>query len=327
MPIDAFIHLDRLRCLSEHDGSGHSEPYVWTVLLWVDDTTIMSGKLVGSSAPGNASSRVVIKEGIKAGETVTMPSAQNRFAHRFEDNLDRRDIAIVVALLEEDETPDRAVRAGYDAFVREVPAAVVDFALSHGGNAPETDAERQEVADAVRPKIESAVRGALSNFEKFQIAIGSLDLDDEVGFDSVSRRIDDGDTTFTLAFEKTVRLPPPFNTEIKNHYEIDGRVELRQPPPPDRCQAEIDLLNRARATVTGLQGQIAALQAELRGASPQEKPFLISEIRRIRREELPPALAAVEAAERALAVCRARPDRPGGGVVLDDRDIVLNPRT
>jgi hypothetical protein len=33
MPIDAFIHLDRLRCISEFDGSGHSEPYAWVMLL------------------------------------------------------------------------------------------------------------------------------------------------------------------------------------------------------------------------------------------------------------------------------------------------------
>ncbi|HVL93156.1 MAG TPA: hypothetical protein VM264_07410 [Acidimicrobiales bacterium] len=321
MPVDAFVHLDTLRCIAEHDGNGHSEPYAWTVLLWVDDTTITSGELVGSSAPGNASARLVAKAGIRPGDAVAMPTAQRRFGHRFEDGLDRRQIAIVVALFEEDELPARAVRAGYDVFVDEVPRAVADFALSHGGNAPETDAERQEVADAVRPKVESAIRGALSNFEKFQIAIGSLDVDDQIGFSAASAKVDDGDRAFTLRFEKTVRLPPPFNQEITNHYEIDGRFEFRLPPPPDRCQAEVEGLNAARAAVSGLQAQIAALQAELQSASPAEKPFLIAEIRRVRTEELPDALAALERATRALEQCRSRPGR--GGVIFDPPDDLI----
>jgi hypothetical protein len=321
MAIDAFVHLDRLRCLSEHDGSGHSEPYLWAMLLWVDDSTLTTSELIGSTAPGNAAARLVVGSGMSAGDSAAVPSRQASFAHRFEDGLERRDLALVVAMFEHDETPDRAVRAGYDAFVREVPKAVVDFALTHGLRAPETEAEREEVAAAVRPRVEAAVRDALSGFEKFQIAIGSLGLDDELGFNAVARSVDDGDESFTLSFRKALRTP--FG-EFVQHYELDGRVELRQPPLPDRCQAQIDALNAARAAVSSLLAGIRALQAELHQASPAEKSFIIAEIRRIRAEELPAAHAAVEAAERDLAACRARPVLPGGGgVVVEPGGVVV----
>jgi hypothetical protein len=315
MPVDAFIHLDRLRCLAEQDASGHSEPYAWTVLLWVDDTTIGSGQFVGSSAPGNASARLVIKGGMREGDQATMPSRQRTFARRFEDGLAVRNIGIVVALFEEDETPPDAVRAGYDAFVRELPRALAQF-VRENLRGPETDAEREEIADAVRPKVREAVEDELSAFEKVQVFLGSLDLDDELGFDAALTAIDESEgdpRPFTLTFEKSATI---LGVQIRNHYELDGRFELREPPRPDPCQAEIDRVTRAQGQVDGIEAQIRSSQDELRDAPPQEKAALIAEIRRLRLEELPPAVAALEAARRALARCRTLQPADFGDLVV-----------
>jgi hypothetical protein len=250
-----------------------------------------------------------------------MPSAQRTFAHRFADNLERREIAVVVALFEEDETPGDAVRAGYNAFVGELPDAVVAFALTHGLQPPATDEEVEEVAAAVRPKVASAVEGALSFFEKAQVAIGTLDLDDQIGFDTWSGDIKDGDKAFTLHFEKMMFVPI-INTPVTVTYEIDGRLELRDPPGSDPCQAQVDRVARARDALNGLLTQIKDLQAELKQAGPQLKPALIAEIRRIRDEELPPAAAAVVAAQHALTLCRAHQSVLAGGVVVADPNLV-----
>lgn len=257
MPVDAIIRLNRVLCHAESDGTGHSEPYVWTLLIWVDDTTLATPQLVGVSAPGNVTgSRAVIKEGMKAGERASLPSVQRAFAHRFEDDLDRRTIGLVVAMLEWDETPADAVRAACSAFVRELPRALARFISTHL-RGPENDREEQEIADEVSPKVRAAGEDALSNWEKIRVALGTLDLDDEIGFDSWFTTVEQGSEPedFRLSFEND-----------SNHYEIEGRFELREPPAPDPCQAQVDRVSRAAAAVNGLESTIRTLQAELRQA-------------------------------------------------------------
>jgi hypothetical protein len=327
LPIDARIHLDRLRCLEQHEDGG-SEPYAWTILLWVDDTAFTSG-LPGSLAPSNSPGfRAVIKEGMDSGEQASMPSVQRSFVHRFEDGLVIRQIAIVAALFEEDETPSDAVRAGYRAFVREVPQAVADFYRAHNrGPDPDDQQELDEIADAVRPKVRSAMEDALSAFEKLQIALGTLNLDDVIGFDVFSTDIDEEPPrSFTLNFTKTVEIPlPDFpgrpnvpSVEVTTQFEIDGRFELREPPPPDPCQAEVERVREAREKVEGIQADIKQLQSDLQEAPPAEKPSIVDEIERLKREELPAAVARLESAQRALALCRASQDtRLGRFEVVD----------
>jgi hypothetical protein len=293
MAIDAFIHPDRMRCISESDASGHSEPYVWPILLWVDDTTIGSGEIVGSSSiPPTPGARIVVKGGIKAGDDIEMPALQQTFAHRFEDGLSLRNIGVVVALFEEDETPDNAVRAAYSAFQSELPLAVADF-IRTNLRAPEP-AEREAIANVVQPKVEAAGSDALSAFEKFQVFIGSLNLDDQIGFATEFVEVTDNtsSSSFTLQF-----------VDSNNNYEIDGRVELRQTPPQDPCQAQIGRVQAASSLVDSLQATIRSLQEELQDASPSEKPAILREIRRIRQEEIQPA-GELEAARQALAAYR-----------------------
>lgn len=316
MPIDAFIHLDRCRCLVEHDGTGHSEPYIWTVLIWVDDTTIGSGRIVGSRAPSEfQGARAVIRAGMRAGQEASLPPVQRSFAHRFEDGLTVRRIGLVVVLLEEDETPDDAVRAAYKAFVRELPPAIADFIRSNG-RGPETAAERGQIVAAVQPKVVAAGRDALSAFEKLQVFLGSLDLDDQLAFGTFFAEVGGGgpDDPFTL------RLIEGSAANPKQHYEIDGRLELRPPPAPDPCQAQADRVDRARVALDGLQSEIAGLQAELQNASPQEKPVILAQIRQIRRDLIPEAAQALDLARTALARCRALQGTigPVGPLVVGD---------
>ena len=301
MPIDVSFHLDRLRCLTETDGNGHSEPYAWTVLLWADDTTIGTPALLGSNAPGNVEGgRIVIKEGIRAGEEAPMPAAQASFAHhRFEDGLDMRRIALVVAMLERDDTPDRAIRAAYDAFRAELPRAVGAFLMANMREP--TREEIQLVAAQIQPVVIAAARDALSAFEKLQVILGNLQLDDALGFDSTFINLDDADipTNFTLRF---VTETP--DRVVTNEYELDGRLELQTPTPPEACQPQIDAVKQAQALVKGLQAEIKGLQEELKDAPPPQKGAINKQIRKIKEEELPAAAKALDKARDALAACR-----------------------
>jgi hypothetical protein len=74
----------------------------------------------------------------------------------------------------------------------------------------------------------------------------------------------------------------------------------------DRCQTEVNAVKAGQSVVNNIGFAIQQLQTELQHASPGEKPFIISEIARLRREELSDAEAALEDARRDLQACRNR---------------------
>src|SRR5262245_28376897 len=124
MATDAILVLERLRCIRESDGTGHSEPYIWPVLLWIDDNTLATPSLVGVTAPGLGNARVVIKNDMRAGQIADIPTSVGDLRVRFDDGLTIRRLILAVALWEEDETPEAAMRAGFQAFSSELRAAI-----------------------------------------------------------------------------------------------------------------------------------------------------------------------------------------------------------
>jgi hypothetical protein len=317
MATDALLTLHRLRCIREDDGSGHSEPYIWPVLIWIDDDTLATPQLVGVTEPALGNARVVIKNDMRAGQVADIPASVGNLRVRMDDNQNVRRLVLAVALFENDETPEKAMKAGYQAVHTEMGAAIADNLLALNG--AQTDDERKPIIDEikrrVRAKVESAIRGALSSWEKVQIALGSLNLDDVVSNDFKSFAAL-ANETFTLSFASS-ETPP------KNLYRIEG--ELRAVPVTvDRCTVQVNAVQEAQAAVNSIQAEIQSLQAQLHGQTngepPLPKSFIVAEIARIRREELPPAVAALDAARKALAACRDRPGaRPpvSGGVLVN----------
>jgi hypothetical protein len=304
MATDAILVLERLRCLRESDGSGHSEPYIWPVLIWIDDDTLATPALVGVAAPALGNARVVIKNDMRAGEEANLPSSVSTLRVRLDDNQTVRRLILAVALWEDDETPQKAMRAGYTAFVGEMGSAIADnlFALS----AATTDDERQPIIDEitarVKAKVESAIRDGLTGWQKARVAIGTLNLDDFI--DSAFKSFPTlANEPFLLDFASPGARP-------SQRYQITGQLRA-VPVRVDPCQALVDAVHEAQAAVDGIETEIRALQAQLRGQRqpgepPLPKAFIIQEIARIREEELPPAEDALQAAIDALAACRNR---------------------
>ena len=175
MTIDVAVELNSLRCIKEHDGSGHSEPYLWTAVIAGSDAG------VDVQAPGvGAGARVVVKSGMRAGDQVQVPSAQRRFSHRFPDGVSRPIIGLVVALLEKDELPGSAVNAGYRRFLKEVEAEVKRYGQTH--NALPTDEDIKSIAATIKKKVKTSVENDLSFGEKAKVVVGLLDLDDTLAF-------------------------------------------------------------------------------------------------------------------------------------------------
>ncbi|MGQ0659229.1 MAG: hypothetical protein ACT4NU_14285 [Chromatiales bacterium] len=397
MATDAIIVLERLRCIRESDVAGGSEPYIWPALLWIDDNTLATPSLVGVTAPALGNARVVIKNDMRAGHIADIPTSVGVLRVRFEDGLSIRRLILAVALWEEDETPEAAMRAGFQAFSSELRAAIADnlFDLNQASE-EELDAIIETIKTRVNDRVDSAITNGLTGWQKARVLLGTLNLDDIIGSD-FKNFPDLLPTPITLAFPfETGQLlsygdaGTPGNVSapvvvgfggwsdfkflfagrnvagenriyavnqdgellsygdagtpgnVSNpvvvglagwldfkflfaggnvagenriyavradspdeHYEIEGNLQVR-PVRVDRCQAEVNAVKAAQSAVDDLDAEIRALQAELQRASPTEKPFIISEIKRLREEELPIVIAALEDARRDLQACRDR---------------------
>jgi hypothetical protein len=196
MTTQTVVVLDQLRCIHEHDGSGHSEPYVWPTLLWIDDATLATAELVGVSAPDHTSARVVVEHDMQAGDAADLPDPIRVLNAAIGDGF--RAAVLVVLLWEMDDSPADAVTAGFDAFVSALRAAVADHLVALDESDSERDKALAEVEKAVHGAVESAITSKLSLWDKL-----TTDFDDDVGFDTATVRTlpDTGTATaLSLAF-------------------------------------------------------------------------------------------------------------------------------
>lgn len=317
MPIDAIITLDRLTCSKETDGTGHSEPYLWPVLIRVDDNTLATPELVSSVHVADPHARLVVKQDMKRGDTAPVPTPLRSFRFRFSDNLALHNVVVVVAMLENDETPLRATTRGYVAFRNELPKAIgtLDRLTRLSSNDPAVrDAAIAEVNAVVAPVVRSAIRDGLSAAEKLQVLIGTLNLDDEIAVAHTrfsTLLADDGSTLNQPFSMRFVHRTGSSNSTVTDLYRLTGRFETRR-VVVDRCQARVAAVKAAQDEVDAVLREIDELQEEFHGSDGLQEL-----LDAIREEQLVPAQDALDAARAALARCRA-------GSVIGNRLPVLD---
>lgn len=327
MATDAIVVLETLRCITlRNTEESRTEPYIWPALIRIDDNTLATPQLVRLTAPVLSDARVVIKDSMRAGETASIPSSVGILRARFDDELTTRRLILVVALLEEDETPQDAMEAGFQAFKSGLQDAIGDphnlLALSTAN-----EEEREQIIKAIRAsvtsRVESAIRNELSAWQKAKVLAGVLNLDDFIDTDFRSF----GENGFasapiTMAFEAKHRI---LNSDIVilKQYEIQGKLQMH-PVVVGPCQAQVAAVKAAQALVNDIEAEISALRAQLQGEGeepPLPKSFIIAEIKRLREEELKPAMEALKQARAALQLCRDRrhlAPPTGGGVITTD---------
>ena len=164
MATDAIVLLEQLHCLTLINTETRTEPYIWPALIRIDDNTLTTPDLVAMQSPVLGNARVVIKDSMRAGETASIPSSVGILRTRFEDNLVTRRLLLVVALLENDETPEDAMEAGFKAFNSEVRSVIADnlFALS-AANEEETKAITDQISERVAGRVRSAIENGLQH--------------------------------------------------------------------------------------------------------------------------------------------------------------------
>jgi hypothetical protein len=309
MATDAIVVLERLSCFREGDASGHSEPYIWPALVWIDDLTLATPEQLGVAGPVLGNARVVLQGDMRAGQSADIPDSVGVLRVRLEDNVSIRVLALVVALLEEDETPKPAMEASFLAFGSELRAAVA--ANLPALAAARSQSEVDEIIDAIKRRVRAAVRAATGNaltgWQKTRVFLGTLNLDDPVGeafraFPPLApgKPLPGPDKLRPENFSLSLGAPDADN------YAIEGQL-LTRPVKVDLCHSQAQDVQRAQALVEGIEAEIHALQADLHGGDPGlPKAYLTAEIRRLQQEELPSAIAALEEAQRALQACRKR---------------------
>lgn len=240
MPVQATITLDRLVCFAESDrgGTSHSEPYVWP---WLG---ILNGGLFSSTPriATQAEARRIIKNEMRANENAQLPlEGNNRLVAQFDVGQTIRHLFLVVALLEADELPTGAVRAGYQAYLDELDA---QFRQNLGPLLlADSDEARQPIVNrikkAVRDKVTTAIKGALSTSQAVSAALGFLNRDDFINADfwHFDRIVP---TVFTLGFRGVSGDPrivanqlPRFGYRLQEfpvNFLLDGRLDA---PDPD----------------------------------------------------------------------------------------------
>ncbi len=301
MTVESIINLKTLTCQKETDASGHSEPYIWPALLKIDSDTLVTDRLLDVITPTFGHERVPIHNGIRSGDTVPIPRSVGQLKASFEEDQQIHRLILIVTLLEEDETPEDSVQAGF----REYADALADeirenlFALS---TAQEDDRKQiiEGIKANVRKRVESAIRDSLSSFEKVKVLIGTLNLDDVVSneFRSFNDPLTSTSPDFTLTFTKG-------STE---RYTIEGELTTKE-VPEETCVREQRAVAEARKAMKSIETLIESLQAQLRNAPSPQKAALIKQIRKLKSEDLAKAEARFNAALKTLKLCRAKRDQ------------------
>ena len=313
MPTEAIITLEDIECITIKDLETKVEPYIWPALIKIDTSTINApdGRFVDVIALSPSLASTVIKSSMRQGDLAPIPSALATLRTRFEDGVALKQLILIVSLLERDDTPQNAIKAGFEAYVRELRAAFKDEFPNLFQTANDEEGQNaviKRIKDRVASKTKSAIKDALSAGDKVKSALGFLDNDDFISSENVKF----GENFFlntpnqapiTLVFQaKTVVLEQNFPPKVGEglvRYHIRARLQAR-PPVIDPCLSQAAAVKGAQAAVDGIRHEIE----ELKGTFP--KGSANAEIERLRKEELVPAQAELEKAKKALQTCRSQ---------------------
>jgi hypothetical protein len=281
------ITLDQLSCTTETEGGG-SRPYLWAVLLQVDDQTIASGALVAliGFAPSPTGAQIVIAEGMRAGGTAPVPAPQQRLAAQFDPGQERRDLILITVLWDQHDLPFDAILAGYDAFLGTSRDAVAASLVALGSSSPEI---RQAATDAVKATVNQhvndAIEGKLSLVDKLEIK-AHLKTPDKV--------IDSAFVHLAVAEEASASmLSLPFGAGSGHDYRIDGTFTVTADP----CEAELIRIRAARQAIENTEGALKQLNGH-EGPGTEKQIELLE-------EELSTQKGRLAVAEADLTQCRA----------------------
>jgi hypothetical protein len=282
------ITLDQLSCHTETEGGG-SHPYLWAVLLQVDDQTIASGALVAriGFAPSPDGAQIIISEGMRAGGTAPVPAPQQRMAAQFDPGQQRRDLILITVLWDQHDLPFDAILAGYDAFLGTSRDAVAANLVALGSSDPGTQQAAIDAVEAtVHQQVNDAIDAKLSPVFKLEVKAGLKTPDKVIDSAFAHFAVAEADSASTLSL--------PFGAGSGHDYQIDGTFTVTADP----CEAELIRIRAAQQAIANTEGALKQLFGH-EGPGTEKQIELLE-------AELSTQKGLLAAAEADLSQCRVR---------------------
>jgi hypothetical protein len=165
----ADLELSQLQCNKQSDGSGGCNPYLWVVLLRIDDDTLGGNPPAAAVFPQDpAAPRIVVEAGMKAGDTAVVPDQVDSLVTDIRTDSVQRNLILIAALLDQHDTSWAAMAAGYQAFVNTAPVAV-GAQLLQLQDAALYEQAIQAITSQISDQVKSAIEAQLSWWDKVQI--------------------------------------------------------------------------------------------------------------------------------------------------------------
>lgn len=316
----ATFQLHQLRCITERDTQGGSEPYLWVTYFHVDSRSLSRPEPVITYTPQFTRFRQEFPDNVADGQMIAIPPTLARFSAIIdpEDGIFAMAGCIVI-LLEEDETPEKAIEAGQRAYAAEIHRQLNELIKKRivtFDKSPVRQEEMKVIRDSVKSKVKSAVKSELTLRQKL---FGNQD--DFLAFTHV---------TFTGKEElvsKDFDFPELFNGETpeksSNRFVLTGSLtvgEVPPPPPADPCARQREALQKKREEIRGFHLMVQSLQKQLQTAGPAQKAGIVKQIKAT-NEKIALLEAELPGLEAALKGCEKNPLSgthvdPGGGILV-----------
>jgi hypothetical protein len=321
MNTKATITLNVLRCIKESDrgGRSHSEPYVWPFMAILSNNDYATRPLTALYYE----TRNVLKSEMRAGQSAVLEGPSNRLTATYTPEQHVRHVILVVALWEQDDTPMNVMQEGHQAYLDALHTEIghKQTALLEAYQT-ENQAWLQELIEEIRSavyaRVNAAIRAELSGFEKVQIRLGTLNIDDFMASGFAHFRVQPGPIIpFTVRFEGTAGDPKVVPTIVNGklaytfvpipiHYELDCTFEVTNVQP---CQEQLLAFDEAEASLHTLNNLAKTLR--------RQEAVLTAQIKQIDDQLIPVARRTLARARKALSFCETH-----GSMDLPNEELV-----
>jgi hypothetical protein len=313
--------LTELRCLQQSEGSGGSEPYLWTTYFafGAEPLPFQSGPL-GIITPAYDAFRAEFPNGMKAGQATPVPSfiASASFDMDLDITAIPRMVGCIAVLMEEDATPQSSIVLGRMAYSKEIQNQLNAFAtkrIQSGNFGPITDGEIRAIRSGVESKVKSAVSSNQFLWGAFR------DQDDTLGFTYKVFKHPHEATTPDIPDIVFQYFDLPEIKKGSDRFVLSGGLSLGAIPTEsfDMCALERNALKAKQDEIKGLQGREKLLQAELHHATPAQKAAIVAEINET-KSQIGYAESQLPELQAALDHCVSRPGHSDVGGTHPVRD-------